>query len=294
LHQIAHDTNGTLTVITSAATLRSYIDHREAHNIAEQSMRDMRDQLIPAIERGEMTASDAMARLKEQHAAHGLHSSFGGRVTAGLLAIEGLHALDDDESNLNRLYDAGVRMMALSHFFDNSLGGSSAGVDKIGLTPMGRRVVQRMNELNIIIDVAHASDRLIDDIILASTKPLIVSHTGVKAICNNSRNLGDEHIRGIAKAGGLICIAFFQPAICGDDDLSSIVASMKHVANLVGVKHVCLGSDYDGTVTTSFDTSQLVHVTSSLLSNSFTEDDVRMIMGGNTRDFLLHNLPQTD
>jgi microsomal dipeptidase-like Zn-dependent dipeptidase len=75
----------------------------------------------------------------------------------GILSIEGLHALENEFSNLQVLYDAGYRMMGLVHFFDNEVGGSSAGVDQGGLTDFGRRIVKEMERRQIIIDLAHAS-----------------------------------------------------------------------------------------------------------------------------------------
>jgi membrane dipeptidase len=104
-------------------------------------------------------------------------------ITAGFLGIEGLQALDDELANVKVFYDAGIRMMALTHFYDNALGGSSAGLQKIGITPFGTQVLNELNARNIIVDVAHASKPLIDDILRLSTKPVVTSHSGVAAVC---------------------------------------------------------------------------------------------------------------
>ena len=136
---------------------------------------------------------------------------------AGLLGIEGAQALDGTLAGVDRLFAAGVRMIGLAHFFDNPVAGSSAGVDKDGLTPLGREVVTRMQALGIAIDLAHVSPASVADALALATKPVVVSHTGVAATCAGPRNLTDEQIRGIAATGGVIGIAYFEAAVCGTE-----------------------------------------------------------------------------
>lgn len=76
----------------------------------------------------------------------------------------------------------------------------------------------------MILDVAHASESVIDDIISISSAPVVNSHTGVRGVCNNTRNLSDRHIQGIADTGGVLGIAFFRPSQCGDNILDSVVS----------------------------------------------------------------------
>lgn len=85
--------------------------------------------------------------------------------TAALLATEGLHPLEGKLENVDKLFDAGFRMAGLTHFFDNELGGSAHGLKKGGLTPFGREVVRRLEDKNIIVDLAHASPRVVDDVL---------------------------------------------------------------------------------------------------------------------------------
>jgi len=138
-------------------------------------------------------------------------------LTAGLLSIEGAHALDGKLENLDVLYRAGYRMMSPSHFFDNDIGGSAAGVHKIGLTEKGREWVWQMEAHHMIVDLAHASAKTIDDVLAIATRPLLVSHTGVKGTCDNNRNLSDDQIRAVAAKGGLIGIGYWDKATCGTD-----------------------------------------------------------------------------
>lgn len=211
-------------------------------------------------------------------------------LTAGLLSIEGAHALDGKLENADALYDAGYRMMSPSHFFDNDIGGSAAGVNKTGLTEKGRAMIRRMEAKHVIVDLAHASPQTVDDVLTIATRPLVVSHTGVKATCDNNRNLRDTQIQGVARGGGLIGIGYWSTATCGQD-AKSIVRAMRHVSDLVGVEHLALGSDFDGAVEEPFDTTGLVEITDQLLSAGFSQDQIRMIMGGNVLRFLKDNLP---
>ena len=202
------------------------------------------------------------------------------KITAGLLTIEGAQALEGKVENVDVLYEAGFRMMSPSHFFDTEMGGSSAGVDKIGLTGKGREMVQRMEARHMLVDVAHASPKTIDDILSFATRPVVASHTGVKGTCDNSRNLSDDHLRRIAATGGLIGIAFFEFAVCGPD-AKAIARAIRHAADVAGVDHVALGSDFDGAIAEPFDVTGLGLLIDALIDSGFGEDDIAKIMGGN-------------
>eukprot|EP01121_Diplochlamys_sp_Union-15-3_P020497 TRINITY_DN8007_c0_g1_i1.p1 TRINITY_DN8007_c0_g1~~TRINITY_DN8007_c0_g1_i1.p1 ORF type:complete len:434 (-),score=61.79 TRINITY_DN8007_c0_g1_i1:31-1278(-) len=212
-------------------------------------------------------------------------------ITASLLGIEGAHALDDKLENVDVLFDAGIRMMGLTHFFDNALGGSAHGEVKGGITDFGKQVLKRMNEIGIIVDIAHSSNNLIDDIIKYSTRPIVSSHTGVSGVCEGPRNLNDNQLTAVAKSGGLISITYFRPALCGDNLLQSLLDTIKYVKNLVGVQYVALGSDFDGAVFTPFDTTGLIHITNGLLKEGFSKEEIAMVMGENAKRFWLANLP---
>ncbi len=197
-----------------------------------------------------------------------------------MLSVEGLHNLEGDLANVDVLYDAGFRMVGLTHFFDNEVAGSMHGEDKGGLTEFGREVVARMEGLGMVVDLAHCSNACVADVLAMARRPVVSSHGGVRATCNVNRNLSDEQIRGIAATGGLVGIGYWPGAVC-DTSPHAIANAMRHVRDLVGIEHVALGSDYDGTILVRFDTSQLVQVTQALLDAGFTEEEIRLAMGGN-------------
>ena len=122
-----------------------------------------------------LTQEDLKALLKAREG--------GVDVTGGLLATEGSHALEGQLRNITTLYEDGFRMMSLQHFFDNRLGGALSGESGEGLTPFGRSAVLEMQRLDIIIDVAHSSTAVVEDVLAISKNPVVVSHTGIYGAC---------------------------------------------------------------------------------------------------------------
>jgi microsomal dipeptidase-like Zn-dependent dipeptidase len=181
-------------------------------------------------------------------------------------------------------------MIGFAHFFDNDYAGSAHGADKGGLTDQGKDLLRRMETLGIAADLAHASPTTIDDVLRLATRPVVVSHTGVKATCDNNRNLSDDQLRRIAATGGVVGIGYWETAACGRS-AREIAKAMKHVADLVGDDHVALGSDFDGAVVTPFDTSGLPQVTQALLDTGISEESIVKILGGNVRRVFATTLP---
>jgi microsomal dipeptidase-like Zn-dependent dipeptidase len=248
----------------------------QAHKL-ERFAADSRGRLALIRSRGELRL---FLRLHDQDP----------NVTAGFLGIEGAHALEGDLANVDRLFEAGFRMFGLTHFFDNEAGGSVHGVDRQGLSPFGRQVLARMQELGILVDVAHASPALIDDVLSLAYRPVVVSHSGVKGTCDNRRNLDDDQLAGIAATGGVVAIGLWETALCGETP-ASWARAVRHAVSVMGVDNVALGSDWDGAVEAIVDASQTVHLTAALLDEGFTEEDIRKIMGGNVTRVLLETLP---
>lgn len=231
-----------------------------------------------------------VVRSKEDMAALVSRRLDGEKVVAGLFLIEGAHPLEGEIENLDKLFDQGLRFVGLTHFFDNRLGGSLHGVSQEGLTEFGRSVIERTNELGAIVDVAHASPQMISDVLKLSSSPVILSHGGVKGACDTVRNLDDALMKDIAEKGGLIGIGYWDAAACDITPLG-VVKSIRYAIDLLGIDHVALGSDYDGSTEVLFDTSELAILTQTMIDNDFTESEIRQVMGENVMFFLLDNLP---
>ena len=174
--------------------------------------------------------------------------------------IEGAHPLEGDVDNLDRLQAQGLQFVGLTHFFDNEVGGSLHGISGEGLTDFGRSVIARADQLGMTIDIAHASPQMVRDVLALTSRPVILSHGGFKGHCD------------------------YSPA--------GIARSIRYGIELMGLEHIALGSDYDGAVTTSLDTSELAALTQAMLNQNFTETEIRAVMGGNMLRFLRAQLPE--
>lgn len=216
----------------------------------------------------------------------------GSRIIGAILGAEGGHALSGDIANLDRLYDAGFRLMGLLHFFDNELGASlhgEAGANS-GLTDFGRQVVAKMVEKHMIIDLAHSSAQVARDVLGIVDVPVVVSHTGIYSHCQSVRNFPDDLMQAIAAKGGLIGIGYWDEVTC-DPTPKGIATTITAAIKLVGEDHVALGSDFDGAVQTTFDASELSALTQALIDQGLDEPVIAKVMGGNMVRFLEAALP---
>jgi membrane dipeptidase len=214
----------------------------------------------------------------------------GEKVIAAILSLEGSQPIVGYPAWLDSLQSAGLRIIGLTHFFDNAFAGSAHGEHKGGLTDDGRVLVNTLEQYRIIIDLAHASPQTIDDVLNIATKPVMVSHTGVRATCDNRRNLSDAQLQRIAANGGIVGIGFWDVATCGNN-VEAIARAIKHALQVMGPDHVALGSDFDGSVTTPLDASRYVELTTALLDAGIDQRTVTKVMGENAVAFLQRSLP---
>ena len=179
-----------------------------------------------------------------------------GKVSA-ILTVEDGVTLDGRIENVDDYYRKGVRMVALTWNYENSLGFPQSGDPKkhaLGLKPFGIECVRRMNELGIAVDVSHLSEGGFWDVAKHTKKPFIASHSCCRALCDIGRNLTDVQIRAVADSGGVVglnyCNAFLHPVSRRfEDDLTAISELIRHLRHLVAVGGedvAALGSDYDG------------------------------------------------
>lgn len=214
----------------------------------------------------------------------------GSRQVGGLLGIEGAHPLEGGLANVERLHAAGYRLMGLHHFFDNELGGSLHGITGDGLSDFGKQALGEMERLGITIDVAHSSPAVVEDVLALATKPIVLSHTGLRGACDSARNIEDDLAKRIAARGGVIGIGYWAGAIC-DSTPANVVRTIRYGIDLLGADHVGLGSDYDGAVRTDFDTSEIAVLTEEMRKAGFTEEEIFKVMGGNVIRVFRENLP---
>jgi membrane dipeptidase len=234
------------------------------------------------------------------HAADVRAAKASGRI-AIFLGVEGGHAIEDSLDKLRALYARGARYLTLTWNNGNAWAGSSVGVDDTsrgGLTAFGREVIAEMNRLGMLVDVSHASEETVADVLAVSTAPIIASHSSARALADHPRNLHDAQLRAIAAAGGVINVNFYSRFIdpvfraavdAGVPDpprtpLSVLIDHIAHVAAVAGVAHTGLGSDFDGISALPEgidDVTGFPRIADALLARGFAESDVIAILGGN-------------
>lgn len=197
-------------------------------------------------------------------------------------ALEGADALEGDIENLYKLVDNGLRLIQLIHFRNNELGHMQTWpYSPGGLTEFGREVVRESNRLGLIIDMAHANEETVSDILDLSEHPVIFSHGGVRALTDHDRAVTDEQIRAIAGHGGVIGI---WPHGRHLSDVAEMVDYIEHVIEVGGIDHVGIGSDLRGIsrYVVGFDAEARFHaIAAELLAREYSDEDVGKVMGGN-------------
>ena len=228
---------------------------------------------------------DRLALARSQAQTHGM-----ARPIGALLALEGAQALGDDASRIDGLYQAGFRMVSPTHLSDTAFAGSARGGSNGGLTAAGRDLIRRSQSKGMIVDLAHASEQTIRDVLAMTTAPVVVSHTGLRGSCDNPRNLSDDALRGVAATGGVVGIGFWKEAVCGNS-IDAIVKAIAHGVAVAGVDHVAIGSDFDGAGAAPFDAAGLAHLTQALTKIGLSDEDIAKISGANVLRVLLEVLP---
>lgn len=211
----------------------------------------------------------------------------------GLLEAEGGEILGGSLEKLDRLYDMGLRVLTLAWNFDNELCDSVAGQSRHnGLSAFGREVVARAQELGMLIDVSHCSDKTLEDVLLITQKPITASHSNARALCSHPRNLTDDQIKALARSGGVIGINFYPLFLdnSGNAQFMDIIKHIEYISALVGPEHVGLGSDFDGFSGLPHGMNgveELYKIPEALLRLNYTEAHVKAIAGENFTRLLM-------
>ena len=203
-----------------------------------------------------------------------------------LRGIENGYAIGKDLSLLEHFKRRGIVYMTLCHNGDNDICDSARGnAEHGGLSPFGREVVAEMNRLGILVDMSHAAESSFYDALELSKVPIVCSHSSARALCDHPRNLTDDQMRALAKHNGVAQTTVYQGFLRKEGEASIIdaVEHLCHAAKIMGVEHVGLGTDFDGDggVPGLADASEIINFTCHLLRRHFSEEDIRLIMGGN-------------
>lgn len=236
-----------------------------------------------------------------------------------LIGVEGGHTVSSSLSVLRQMYRLGARYMTLTHRCDkagrsteaatasassplatapapvaavashtlsilhNPIGSSPADV----LSEYGKKVIREMNRLGMMIDLSHSSDATVRAVLNETRAPIIFSHATVRSVCNVSQNIDDDVLRAVAFNDGIIMISFNAILLaCGQPaNIQSVVDHLNHVRNVAGIKHIGMGSGFDGFDITPIgleDVSKYPNLFAELLNDpTWSEDDIRLVAGGN-------------
>ena len=155
----------------------------------------------------------------------------------------------------------------------------------MGITPFGAEVIGRMNQLGIMVDLSHASERSFYDALDISSQPIVCSHSSSRALCNHPRNLTDDQLRALARQGGVAQATFYNGFLSNTSEATILdaVAHIRHMVDVAGIEHVGIGSDFDGDggVPGLASASEMINLTRRLLSKQFSEADLKLLWGAN-------------
>lgn len=205
-----------------------------------------------------------------------------GRLAA-VLTVENSDGLERSLNVLRALYRLGVRVIGLTH---NPRSDAADGVGETDtgsrLSSFGRALVQAMNDLGMLIDVAHLSESGFWHVLELSRRPVIASHTCCRALHDHPRNLTDRQLRGLARAGGVACITFVPDFLApGQAGLEDILRHIDHAVEVAGIDHVGIGSDFDGGGTALQDATAFPRIVEGLAERGYQDDAIAKIMGEN-------------
>ena len=165
---------------------------------------------------------------------------------AAFLTVEGAELLDCDPDRLPQAARDGVVAINLTWNHANALSGAHADQPERGLSEIGRRFVEKMEELRILVDVSHLSEAGFWDVAEIASRPFIASHSNAKSVWNHTRNLTNEQITAIIGNQGVIGLNFYEGFVGGSRDLDMVRAHLDRILELGGARNVALGGDWDG------------------------------------------------
>lgn len=167
-----------------------------------------------------------------------------GKLAVGL-HLEGTECLERDVDAIDLMYDLGVRHSALAFNRNNSVAGGCSDLGDVGLSRLGRRFLARMNEIGMLVDLSHASERASFETIDLSTSPVVFSHSNARALHGHYRNVSDTLALACASRGGLVGLSGSSAYLGQNMDLvGALFRHIDHFVQLVGPRHVGLGTDY--------------------------------------------------
>lgn len=206
-----------------------------------------------------------------------------------LLSIENLGCIGNKISRIDELYNKGIRVMSLTWNDQNSLASGAKVVPDTGITCFGKKCIEKMDKLGIVIDVSHLSKNSFKDLMKIDPKYVVATHSNAKNIYNNVRNLDDDEIKYVAKKNGVIGINLYKYFLTDKNNYATIddvISHITYISNLVGVNHVGLGSDFDGVDKDDLPigvkgVGDIDKIIDRMITRGFSNNEIEKIIGDN-------------
>ena len=210
---------------------------------------------------------------------------------SAILSIEGAEPLEGKIENVDHFYNRGVRIMSLTWNRENELGFGQATGSEEGIKPFGAEVLQRMEELGIIVDVSHINEAGFWDIHNLTSRPYMASHSNTFTVTPHNRNLRDDQIRAMVDRGGIIGLVLY-PLLLSQNDTATIVDIMAHIRHFLDLGaggNLGLGGDLDGfrDMPTGLTCVRSFKILEREIAEAFDEGTSRRIMSQNFYDFFV-------
>ena len=222
--------------------------------------------------------------------------------TGVVLSLEGCASIDSEFRTLEALHQRGLRMFALTHNGPNIYACGCEVEDDTGLTPLGESLLDRGQELGLILDLVHIGERSFWDALEYTSQPVFISHSNAKSLYVHMRNITDEQIMAIAERGGIVALNLLCEFM--DDPgrpvpLKRFVDHVEHMVGLTSIRHVALGPDFFRYMMPELEyvgeldnPSRLPLLPQILAEGGFSEEEIELVCWRNLQDFLERNLPR--
>ena len=217
-----------------------------------------------------------------------------GRI-ASMMGVEGGYSIENEISNLQRLYDEGCRYMTLTHSRSLTWADSATDEPRVnGLSDFGKDVIREMNRLGMLVDLSHVSPETMRQSLALTKAPVMFSHSSARAICDHPRNVPDDVLLLVKQNGGVVMVNFFSSFVAPTEvlkknkeargTLHDVVDHIDHIVNVSGVDHVGIGSDFDGVPRLPHQLESVATyplITQELLNRGYDRASIHKILGGN-------------
>ena len=217
-----------------------------------------------------------------------------GRI-ASMMGVEGGYSIENEISNLQRLYDEGCRYMTLTHSKSLTWADSATDEPRVnGLSDFGKDVIREMNRLGMLVDLSHVSPETMRQSLALTKAPVMFSHSSARAICDHPRNVPDDVLLLVKQNGGVVMVNFFSAFVAPTEvlkknkeargTLHDVVDHIDHIVKFAGVDHVGIGSDFDGVPRLPHQLESVATyplITQELLNRGYNRASIHKILGGN-------------